>query len=137
MVRKILILIGGFLTATWGIAHLFPTKNVVKGFGEISVDNTRIITMEWMNEGFTLIFIGLLVIAVALIGGMNSKVSKSVWLLSFIMLETMSVLSLFTGFKIDFLPYQLCPVIFTVSGLLILQGVFIKNSEQNPQRFND
>jgi hypothetical protein len=125
MFRKILILIGGFLTTVWGIAHLFPTKNVVKGFGDISVDNARIITMEWMNEGFTLIFIGLLTLAVTLISDNKNKVTRVVYLLSFIMLEAMAVLSLFTGFQIDFLPYQLCPVIFTVSGLLILQGAFI------------
>lgn len=127
MVRKILILIGGFITAVWGIAHLFPTKNVVKGFGEISVDNARIITMEWMNEGFTLIFIGILTIAVTLVSKGNNKVTKTVYWLSFIMLEAMAVLSLFTGFQIDFLPYRLCPVIFTFSGLLILQGAFVKN----------
>ena len=126
MVRKILILIGGFLTAAWGIAHLFPTKNVVKGFGDISIDNARIITMEWMNEGFTLIFIGLLTIVVTLVNKGNQKVTRMVYLLSFIMLEAMAILSLFTGFKIDFLPYRLCPLIFTVSGLLILQGTFIK-----------
>jgi hypothetical protein len=126
MIRKILILIGGILTSIWGIAHLFPTKNVVKGFGDISVDNARIITMEWMNEGFTLIFIGLLTIAVTLVSKGNNRVTKMVYLLSFIMLEAMAILSLFTGFQIDFLPYQLCPVIFTVSGLLILQGAFQK-----------
>lgn len=125
MVRKTLILIGGFFTAAWGIAHLFPTKNVVKGFGDISVDNARIITMEWMNEGFTLIFIGLLTIVVTLVSQGNQKVTKMVYWLSFIMLEAMAILSLFTGFKIDFLPYKLCPVIFTISGLLILQGAFI------------
>jgi hypothetical protein len=126
MIRKILILIGGFLTAVWGIAHLLPTKNVVEGFGEISVDNARIITMEWVNEGLTLIFIGLLTIAVTLVSKGNNKVTKMVYLLSFIMLEAMAILSLFTGFNIDFLPYKLCPIIFTVSGLLILQGTFQK-----------
>jgi len=126
MVRKTLILIGGFLTTAWGIAHLFPTKNVVNGFGDISVDNARIITMEWINEGFTLIFIGILTIVVTLVGDSNNKAIRMVYWLSFIMLEFMAVLSLFTGFRIDFLPYQLCPFIFTVSGLLILQGAFVK-----------
>jgi hypothetical protein len=129
MVRKILIFIGGFLTAAWGIAHLFPTKNVVKGFGDISVDNARIITMEWMNEGFTLIFIGILTIAVTLVGKNNNNVTKMVYWLSFIMLEAMAILSLFTGFKIDFLPYKLCPIIFTISGVLILQGAFKQINE--------
>lgn len=124
MIRKILILIGGFTTAAWGIAHLFPTQNVVKGFGYLTIDNARIITMEWVNEGFTLIFIGILTIVITLASEGNNKITKMVYLLSFIMLEVMAVWSLFTGFRIDFLPYKLCPVIFTVSGLLILQGAF-------------
>ena len=46
----------------WGIAHLFATRAVVKGFGEISKDNKKIITMEWIVEGVSLIFIGTLVV---------------------------------------------------------------------------
>jgi len=125
--RKVLIIIGSILAIIWGTAHLFPTKSVVEGFGNISPDNTRIITMEWINEGFTLIFIGLLVLAITLIGDSISNATKAVYLLSFIMLEAMSLLSLFTGFKVDFLPYKLCPLIFTVSGVLILQGLFQKS----------
>ena len=126
MIRKILIFLGGFSLIIWGISHLFPTNAVVKGFGNITIDNIRIITMEWINEGFTLIFIGLLVIVVTVIGDGNSKVVKAVYLLAFIMLEAMSVLSLFTGFNIDFVPFRLCPIIFTVSGILILLGAFRK-----------
>ena len=82
--------------------------------------------MEWINEGFTLIFIGLLVIVVTVIGDGKNKIVKAVYLIAFIMLEAMSVLSLFTGFNIDFVPFRLCPIIFTVSGILILQGAFRK-----------
>ena len=119
-----MIMVGGFLSLAWGTAHLIPTASVAKGFGNISLDNTRIITMEWMNEGFTLIFLGLLVIVVTLVNGSFGKTARVVYLLTFIMLEAMSVLSLFTGFRVDFLPYKLCPLIFTISGLLILQGFF-------------
>jgi hypothetical protein len=58
-IRRILILLGGLLTIIWGVAHLFPTKSVVGGFGSLSIDNKHIITMEWITEGITLIFIGL------------------------------------------------------------------------------
>jgi hypothetical protein len=51
MTDQILPYIGAGLTLLWGSAHLFPTKSVVRGFGEISVDNRRIITMEWLIEG--------------------------------------------------------------------------------------
>ena len=67
MNASFLLYLAAFLTAAWGIAHLFPTKNVVKGFGAISLDNRRVITMEWINEGATLIFIGILTAAVTLV----------------------------------------------------------------------
>jgi hypothetical protein len=62
--NSILLYLGAALTTLWGISHLFPTGNVVKGFGAISADNRHIITMEWINEGVTLIFTGVLVAVV-------------------------------------------------------------------------
>jgi len=107
----------------WGVAHLFPTGNVIKGFGNITADNVLIIRMEWINEGLTLIFMGLLTIICTILNNSETRVIKAVYVLTFSMLLAMSVLSLNTGFKINFLPFKLCPLIFTVSGLLILQGV--------------
>jgi hypothetical protein len=122
--RKILVYAAGLLTIIWGISHILPVNNVVKGFGNISADNILIIRMEWLTEAFTLIFIGLLVIVVTKIGDDKCKTVKSIYIMAFLMLIAMSVLSLFTGFKIDFLPYKLCPLIFTASGIFILQGAF-------------
>jgi hypothetical protein len=127
-IRKKLILVGGILTMIWGIAHLFPTSSIVKGFGNISIDNINIITMEWITEGFVLIFIGTLISVVTILSDNINKIVKAVYVLTFVMLVAMSVLSLFTGFKVDFLPFKLCPVIFITSGLLIIQGIFEKNS---------
>lgn len=119
--NAILVYLGGALTMLWGIAHLIPTKGTVEGFGEISEDNRNIITMEWINEGVTLIFIGLLVVAVTIIGS-QSVVSYAVYLLSTVMLLVLALISIFTGFKVNFLPFKLCPVIFTLSAVLILIG---------------
>lgn len=121
MINLVLLYLGAALTALWGISHLFPTRSVVKGFGEISVDNQRIITMEWIVEGVSLIFIGVLVALVTIVDS-SSSVSKAVYLLSAIGLIVLALVSLFTGFKIKFLPFRLCPVIFTVSAVLIVIG---------------
>jgi hypothetical protein len=121
--KKLFVYLGGTLAMIWGVAHLYPTGNVIKGFGNITADNVHIIRMEWINEGLTLIFIGLLTIICTILNDDETRVIKAVYLLTFLMLISMSVLSLFTGFKIDFLPFRLCPLIFTVSGLLILQGI--------------
>ena len=129
--RRPLAYLGGLLLIIWGISHIIPTNNVIKGFGPISADNVHIIAMEWINEGFTLIFLGLLSIAVTLINDNKSKVSKLVYILTFIMLLAMSVLSLFTGFRVDFLPFKLCPIIFMISALLIVQGAFSGREKTN------
>ena len=120
----ILLYLGSGLTVLWGVAHLFPTKSVVQGFGEISIDNKRIITMEWITEGLALIFIGVLVATVTVIDPSN-VVSTAVYFVSVVMLLAMALLSLFTGFKVSFLPFKLCPFIFTASAVLIMIGGLI------------
>jgi hypothetical protein len=124
MMDLILLYLGSGLTVIWGAAHLFPTKSVVRGFGEISIDNKRIITMEWITEGLALIFIGVLVATVTAIDPSN-VVSTAVYFVSVIMLLVMALLSLFTGFKVSFLPFKLCPFIFTASAVLIMIGGLI------------
>lgn len=128
--RKLLVMAGGLLNIVWGVSHLFPTNTVVSGFGNITADNKRIIQMEWINEGLTLIFIGLLVIVVTISKKENNGTLKRVYIASSLMLFGMAVLSLFTGFNIDFLPFKLCPVIFSLSGIFILQGAFKKSKEK-------
>ena len=124
MTGNLLLYLAALLTVGWGVAHLFPTKNVVKGFGNISLDNRRVITMEWINEGATLIFIGVLTAAVTLVDP-ASLVARTVYWLAIIMLSALSIISLSTGFKVNFLPYRLCPIIFTSSSLLILAGMYL------------
>jgi hypothetical protein len=118
---SMLVYIGAGLTTLWGIGHLIPTKSTVAGFGEISEDNKRIITMEWINEGVTLIFIGVVVAAVTFLDP-GSIATFAVYLISIIALVVLALISLFTGFKINFLPFKLCPIIFSISAVLIFLG---------------
>ena len=124
MINQVLAYIGAGLTALWGIAHLFPTKNVVADFGDISEDNRNIIMMEWIVEGVALIFMGALVATVTVVDAV-SPVTHSVYWLVVIGLNALSVVSLFTGFKVNFIPFKLCPVIFTGSSILIGLGILL------------
>lgn len=124
MINQIFLYLGAFFTFVWGVAHLFPTRSVVEGFGEISLDNKRIITMEWVVEGVSLIFIGLLVAAVAWIDH-SSMASRVIYWICFAQLNVLSIVSLFTGFKVSFLPFKLCPIIFTGSSVLIALGILL------------
>jgi hypothetical protein len=119
-----LTILGAASAFLWGAAHLFPTRNVVAGFGEISIDNRRILAMEWITEGVALIFVGVLVAVVTWIDS-TSAVSSAVYWASAGFLVSLAVVSLFTGFKVSFLPFKLCPFIFTGSAILILSGAYI------------
>ena len=126
MTGHILIIIGAAITIIWGVAHLFPTKSVVKGFGDITNDNKNIIAMEWIIEGVSLIFIGIVVLGVSIIDA-ASDAAAFVFLASAGILIVLALVSLFTGFKVNFLPYKICPVLFTTSAILILTGyAFLK-----------
>jgi hypothetical protein len=122
IIGLILLYLGAGLTALWGIAHLFPTRAVVKGFGDISLDNKRIITMEWITEGVALIFIGAVV---ALMANEGSAEAQYVLWLAAIVLLVLAVVSAFTGYKVKLLPFKLCPFIFATSAILIFVGSFL------------
>jgi len=118
----ILLYIGSAIIFIWGIAHIIPTKSVVKGFGEISEDNTKIITMEWAAEGITLCFIGLLVLLVTAIGGSQNPVSALVYRISAGMLVVMAIWTLLTGARTSVVPIKICPIVKTVVAILFIIG---------------
>ncbi len=118
---KIIIYIGAALSAIWGIAHLIPTKNVVAGFGGISDDNRNIITMEWIVEGVALIFIGALV-ALVTYADMSNPISKLVYGVSACALLSLAIVAFFTGYKVKFLPFKMCPFVLALSAAFITVG---------------
>lgn len=124
MIRQALLYLGAALPLFWGIAHLLPTANVINGFGDITADNRRIITMEWIIEGVSLIFVGLIVATATFIDP-ESAVASGIYLVTFLFLNALSLISLKTGYRIDFLPFRLCPLIFTTASLLILTGTLL------------
>ena len=112
------------LVALWGIAHLFATKGVVAGFGELSDDNRRIITMEWIVEGVALISTAAFVVA-ATATDSGSAVASAVYAVAVATLITLAIVSLLTGFRVAFLPFRLCPLIFGGSAALIAWGAWL------------
>jgi len=124
-VNQVLLYVGSGLLALWGLAHVFATRGAVEGFGDLSADNARILAMEWINEGATLVFLGLLTAAVTFVGPIGSRMARTVFVLVSVALNVLSGISLFTGFRVRFLPYKLCPAIFTGASILILLGAFL------------
>jgi len=124
MPNEILLYAASVMAAAWGVAHLFATRSVVAGFGEITQDNRRIITVEWIVEGVALISVGAFV-AVATAIERDSTVASGTYAVSICTLVVLAAVSLFTGAKIDFLPFRLCPFIFGVAAVLIALGAWL------------
>ena len=122
--NQVLLYIASATTGLWGVAHLFATRGVVAGFGDLSTDNRRIITMEWIVEGVALISTAAFVAAATAIQP-EALVSSAVYVVAISTLVVLAVVSLFTGFRINFLPFRLCPFIFSGSAALIVWGAWL------------
>lgn len=119
MMSQAMLLAGGVLCLVWGTAHLVPTRSVVAGFGEIGEANRRVLTMEWMAEGLTLMFLGILVCLVLRDVGSQGAACLVVRA-SAGMLFALAILSAATGARTPILPMRLCPVVkLTAAGLLM------------------
>ena len=122
MINNILLYAGSFIIIVWGIAHLVPTKVVVEGFGSISDENKRIITMEWVGEGLTLCFIGVLVLVVTILGEAQNPVSLLVYRTSSLMVLVMAGWTFVIGSKTTIMPIKVCPLVLTVVAILFFLG---------------
>jgi hypothetical protein len=120
--NEALIFIGSGIIILWGIAHLIPTMIIVKGFGEISADNKKILTMELLTEGLALIFLGILAIVVTSLGDFKSATAHVVYIAEAVMLLAMAVVTQFTGARTPVIWYKLCPVVKTVTAVLFILG---------------
>ncbi len=118
MINDILLYIGSAVITLWGIAHIVPTKSVVNGFGSISEDNKQIITMEWIAEGLTLCFIGILVLLITFSVGSQDVASVIVYWICGMMPVVMAGLSLLTGAKTSIIPIKICPLVKTTVAML-------------------
>jgi len=120
---EILLFVASAATGVWGISHILATRGVVAGFGQLTADNRRIITMEWITEGVALISVAALVAVVTAIDA-NTAVSSAAYAVAIATLIAMAIVSLFTGFRIAFLPFRLCPFIFSASAVMIALGTW-------------
>jgi hypothetical protein len=122
MINTVLLSVGSVVIFLWGMAHIAATSSVVNGFGELSEDNRRIITMEWIGEGLTLCFIGTVVMLASVIACSMNPLLPIVYRGSAIMLMVLAVVSTATGARTSFLPMKICPVIKTSVAVMFLLG---------------
>jgi hypothetical protein len=116
--HAVLNIAAGILTL-WGVAHLVPTRAVVRGFGPISTDNRRIITMEWVLEGVTLCFLGLLALMLSIRLGPQNAAARFVLQAEAAMLVVMAIISSLTGARTAVIPMKICPVVKLTAAVFI------------------
>jgi hypothetical protein len=117
-----LIYTGSVILILWGLAHLMPTRQIVKGFGDISADNKKILAMEIIAEGLTLIFLGVLPILVTVWGDMESTTANIVYFAEAGMLLVMALVTLFTGSRTPVIWYKLCPAVKVIAAAFLVLG---------------
>jgi len=120
MLANVLAYGASLAIAFWGVAHIVKTAPVVAGFEPLSHDNRLVLKMEWILEGVTLCFIGLLVSAATLVSDPDDSVVRLVYRGSALMLLIMAAVSPFTGARAAQLPYKLCPVIFSSAAFFLV-----------------
>ena len=114
------------LTLPLGVARLFATRGVAAGFGDLTADNRRILAMEWIVEGVALALVSLAaLVAVVTAVDAAATASSAVYAVLIATLVAMALVSRFTGFRVAFLPFRLCPVIFGLSAALIVWGAWL------------
>jgi len=123
--QELLLYIGSGIIFLWGIGHLLPTRDIVSGFGDLTPDNRRVLTMEWVAEGLTLCFIGVLVAITTLLAGPELIATRLVIRASATMLLVLAALSAFTGARTAVLPMKLCPWIKSAVALMYLAATLI------------
>ncbi len=120
-----LLFAGSVIIFGWGVAHIFPVANIIKDFRSISRDHKRLIAMEWIAEGLSLCFIGLLVFIITLTGRIDNSISELVIYACAGFLIVLAVLSAFTGARTKILPMKICPFVKTI---VVLLFIFALNS---------
>lgn len=125
MLGNILIYAGSAIILIWGTAHLFPTGAIVRGFGPISDDNEKIITMEWLAEGVAMIYMGVISILVTAIAGRTLGASMVVYIATAFTLLILAVMGWLTYARTPIVPMKLCPWIQSLCACLLLAGTLL------------
>ena len=108
-----LMIFGGVLTLIWGAAHIFPTRSVMAGFGELAPD----------AEGMTLTFLGVLVLLVCPSVAVEHSARLAVRACA-AMLVALATLSAATGARTSNLPMRLCPLVKLTAADLLIAGTW-------------
>ena len=119
MVVQVLAYVAAALVGMWGVAHAVPTRRVVAGFGPITVDNRRVLAQEWLAESFTMWGMSALVVVVTATTS-DTQTAAIVYRVVAGLLVALAVLTALTGARTRVVWFKVCPVLLTISAILLV-----------------
>jgi hypothetical protein len=122
--EEVLAYLAAGLVGLWGISHAIPTRDVVAGFGEITEDNRRVLTQEWLAEAVAMWSFAVLVIVVTVVGGGTSAADWTYRVIAAALL-VLAALTTFTGARTPVVWFKICPALLTASAGLLLAASII------------
>ncbi len=124
MSGAVLAYVAAAMLIAWGAAHLAPTRVVAASFGDISLDSRRILVMEWMAEGLTHVFLGVLVILITALQGADEPATQLVYRVTAGVLVLVAGLTASTGARTSVVWFRICPFVLSGAAVLLLGASF-------------
>lgn len=109
----------------WGVSHIIPTMEVVDGLGDITEDNRYIITMEWVAEGLSFVFVAVLVGAVTLSDMAPESAEELVYRVCSGFLITIGIWTAVTGARTGVIWFKMCPVVMSITSAMLVTSSFL------------
>jgi hypothetical protein len=114
-------IIAAVLTMALGIVYLIRTGAIRKDFKIILKGLQKVLTMTLVWQGLTLVFIGLLVLVLAL-SGQREHIAKSVSYMCGAMLLVLGVVTGATGGQSEYILFRIGQFAQVVAAILIFAG---------------
>ena len=119
-----LLYTGSAIIFAWGVAHIVPTKSVVAGFEPLTRDNRLVLTMEWIAEGLTLAFIGVLGVLMTALVGPETAGAAVAYRACAGMLVVLAAWTALMGARTAVVMFKICPVVKTaVAAMFVVASV--------------
>lgn len=125
MLGNLLVVAAGATLIAWGGAHIAPTRAVVRSVPALSLDDRRILTMEWVAEGLALIFAGALALVVTASAGADDPLARRVLWSVAGLLVVMAAWTAVTGGRTSIVAIRVCPLVKTACAALLVAGTLV------------
>jgi hypothetical protein len=124
-VSAVLAYVAAGFVGLWGVAHVLPTAQVLRGFSDTSRDNRLVVTQEWVAEGMTMWFTAAVVVLAAALGGSHHALVDWLYRASAIMLIALAALTAVTGARTPVVFFKICPVLQSAAAAALVAASFV------------